>query len=310
MSSALVVAARGTGLSTFLGLLYTAEVRLGSERADEFRFHVDRDSIRRLEGIYGELGDGRFPESEVDWGRTPLTFLFGFKRSGLRRVLPRGATPDLEFRPFRVEIGGLATEEVAELSGSDAVLESTTRRLLASRILMPIVDATTIPDEAGVSDRRITLEDRHLARTLDLVLRFVSAERDRRARRLFPLFVMTKSDLLSEAAAHRLGAPRGPPPSWSPEARAAFGARVLSELLPETARVLSEGRRRRVEIAPPTWFYSEVVTEERSGFRIRRRWKSPVGGWEPEYPFEEYHALLDRLGDIAYRLPDSPELEA
>ncbi|MGB6500705.1 MAG: hypothetical protein WBG19_04820 [Thermoplasmata archaeon] len=307
MSSALVVGGRGAGLSTFLGLLYTAEVRLGSEKADEFRFHVDRESIRRLEAIYGELGDGRFPESEVDWARTPLTFLFGFKRSGMRRVLPRGATPDLEFRPFRVEIGGFATDEVAELSGRDAVLDATTRRLLGSHILVPILDATLLPEDEGEPTDRLGREDRQLAQAFDLVLRFVSAERDRRARRLFPLFVMTKCDRLPPAAARRLGAPHGPPPTWSPEARAAFGAKVLSELLPETARMLATPRARKVEIADPRWFFSEVGTEERSASRIRRRWKTPVGGWEPEYPFEEYHALLDRLGEIAYRLPDGAD---
>jgi hypothetical protein len=307
VSSALVVGGRGAGLSTFLGLLYTAEVRLGSERADEFRFHVDRESIRRLEGIYGELGDGRFPESEVDWGRTPLTFLFGFKRSGLRRVLPRGATADLEFRPFRVEIGGFAAEEVAELSGRDAVLDAATRRLLGSHILLPILDATLLPEDEGDPVDRLALEDHHLAGALELVLKFVSTERDRRARRLFPLFVMTKCDRLAPAAARRLGAPHGAPPSWSPEARSAFGAKVLAEYLPETRKALQPPRDRRVEVADPLWFYSEVGTEERSASRIRRRWKTPVGGWEPEYPFEEYHALLDRLGEIAYRLPDGAD---
>lgn len=304
MSSALVVAGRGTGLSTFLGLLYTAEVRLGSERADEFRFHVDRESIRRLEGIYGELGDGRFPESEVDWGRHPLTFLFGFKRHGLRRVLPRGATPDLEFRPLRVEIGGLPTEEVAELAGRDAVLDGATRRLLASHVVLPIVDASTIPARAGGRDHRLSLEDHALARSLSVVVDFVAAERDRRARRLYPLFVLTKCDRLDGAAAARLDSPPGVPGSWTAEERAAFGARLLRELLPETDRALGEARLRRVEVAVPLWFFSEVGTEGPNGSRIRRRWKSPVGGWEPDYPFEEYRSLLDRIGDIAYRLPD------
>ncbi len=303
MSSALVVGNPGSGLSTFLGLLYTAEVRLGGEKADEFRFHADRESIRRLEGIYGELGDGRFPESEVDWGRSPLTFLIGFKRTGLRPVLPRGATPEVDFRPFRVEIGGLSTEEVAELGDQDAVLDGSTRRLLRSRIVLPIIDASTIPDDLGEPADGPFPEDLRLARALDLLLRFLSAERDRHDRKLFPLFVLTKCDRFSAAAARRLDAPSGPPASWDPEARSAFGTRLLAEQLPETLRTLGGARARRVDAADPVWFYSEVGTEEREGIRIRRRWRAPAGGWEPEYPFEEYRALLDRLGEIAYRLP-------
>jgi len=73
MTSALVVGDRGSGLTTFVGLLYTAQVRLGTEEADEFRFHADRESIRQLEAIYGELGAGRFPERDVNWEEHPLS---------------------------------------------------------------------------------------------------------------------------------------------------------------------------------------------------------------------------------------------
>ncbi|HYB79157.1 MAG TPA: hypothetical protein VEG66_05300, partial [Thermoplasmata archaeon] len=62
MGSALVVGDRGSGLTTFVGLLYAAQLRLGTEERDEFRFSADRETIRQLEGIYGELVAGRFPE--------------------------------------------------------------------------------------------------------------------------------------------------------------------------------------------------------------------------------------------------------
>jgi len=48
MNSALIVGDQGSGLTTFVGLLYTAQVRLGTEAADKFRFHADRDTIQQL----------------------------------------------------------------------------------------------------------------------------------------------------------------------------------------------------------------------------------------------------------------------
>lgn len=306
MSSALVVGGRGSGVSTFLGLLYTAEVRLGCDLSDEFRFHVDRASIRRLEGIYGELGDGRFPESEIDWARTPLTFLVDDRRFG-RRHRPPAPGAELELSPFWVEIGGLSTEEAAELAERDAVLDATLRRLLRSRIVLPLVDATNLPAAEGDPAPRLAVEDRRLARTLELIVRYLSTERRRRARRLFPLFVLTKCDRLPGPAARRLAAPPGPPASWSHAAREEFGSRLLAAYLPETARALERAADRGVEVARPSWFFSEVGTEGGDGRRIRRRWKDPSGGWEPEYPYEEYRALLDRLGDLAHRLPDPGE---
>jgi hypothetical protein len=292
-------------MTTFFGLLYTAEVRLGIDEADGFRFHVDRESIRRLEGIYGELGDGRFPETEVDWGRTPLTFILGFRRTALGRVVPRRPQVDEEFDSSRVEIGGITTEEVAELGDRDAVLDETTRRLLRSPVVLPLIDASTLPDDAGDDLGRLAQDDRRLSRAFGLLLKFLSAERKRGGRRLFPLFVLTKFDRCSPAALRRLEAPPGPPLGWGPDARSAFGDRLLGAHFPETRQILSESRSRKVEIARPSWFYSEVSTEPHAAIRIRRRWRPPSGGWEPEYPFEEYRALLDRLGDLAHRVPQS-----
>ena len=65
MTSALVVGEPGCGRTTFVGLLYTAVVRLGNEEADWFRFHAERESIRRLESIYGALGAGLFPPVDL-----------------------------------------------------------------------------------------------------------------------------------------------------------------------------------------------------------------------------------------------------
>ena len=305
MTSALVVAGRGSGLSTFFGLLYTAEVRLGSEEADEFRFHVDRESIQRLGGIYGELGDGRFPESEVDWQRSPLTFLFARRRSPLGR-LRGGAAADGEFVPFPVEIGGIPIDEVAELAERDAVLDPTTRRLLGSPIVLGLIAATDLP----TTDERppqLVEEDRRLATALGLVLRFRAGARRRAARHLFPIFVMTKWDRVAPAAAERLRLPPGPTIAWAASARADLAARLTSTVLPATAAVLSSPPDRRVSVAPAEWFFSEVATEPGDPHRVRRRWRTPVGGWEPDYPYGEYHALLERMGELAVRLPASDD---
>lgn len=303
MSSALVVGAPGAGVSTFLGLLYTAEVRLGSDVDDAYRFHIDRASLRRLEGIYGELGDGRFPESEVDWSRTPISFLVADRRFGRRRGVS-AADDDPDASPYWVEIGGLTTDEAVELGQRDAILDAPLRRLLRSRIVLPIVDASWLGESAGGPGARAGREDVRLAAALELLARFVAAERNRRARRLFPLFVLTKFDRLAPRARHRLGIPDGPPSGWAPEARRELGARFLAADLPETDRALGRARERGIEVAPPMWFFSEVGTEGDLGQRIRRRWRPPSGGWEPDYPFEEYRALLDRLGELVHRWPD------
>jgi hypothetical protein len=110
----------------------------------------------------------------------------------------------------------------------------------------------------------------------------------------------------------KLNAPNGPPVAWTAQDRAALGQRVLEQYLPKTGRFLAESHKGSAAIAEPVWFFSSLATEFREGdeIRIRRRLRPPLGGWEPDYPFEEYRSLLEALGRLAHRLPRDPEERA
>jgi hypothetical protein len=308
MSSALVLGEPGSGLTTFVGLLYTAQVRLGTEEADEFRFHAERESIRHLETIYGELGAGRFPTHDPRGEERPLTFVFGFRHGKLRGIGRGSSEPEGGFDTVEVQVSGMLTDAVAELRRRDAVLDAGTLRALRSQVVVPLLDANLLAAEPAASAAR----DEQLAGTLGVLAAFLAAERDRRARRMFPLFVVTKADTLTLETLRRLDAPGGTPSSWSVGARRAFGARLLRAYFPETARFLEAPRRRSgLVVAPPEWFFSSLGTESADPeHRIQRRSRSPVGGWEPVYPFEEYRALIETVGRIARRVPSEPRTEA
>lgn len=305
MGSALVIGDRGSGLTTFVGLLYAAQLRLGTEDQDEFRFSADRETIRQLESIYGELVAGRFPEADVDWEAHPLSFLFAF-RTGKFGGLARRGTAERGFDTVRVQVGGISVEEVSELAEHDAVLEESTRRLLRSPVVLPLVDASRLlPPPEGPRGRALTRYDRLLATTLEVLARFLSAERERKARTMQPLFVVTKFDQCPAATLASVHAPTGPPSSWPPEARKAVGQRILETYLPVTHLVLLASKTGRIPaIAAPLWFFSSLqLISSPDAPRIVRRSRLPVGGWEPEYPFNEYRDLIGHLGRLAHRLP-------
>lgn len=307
MASALVLGERGCGLTTFIGLLYTAQVRLGTESTDQFRFHAERESIRQMEAVYGELGAGRFPAADVDWEQHPLSFVFGF-RKGAAGWLPGGGSSEEGFTTVRFQVGGMPAENVSELRDHDAVLDAGTLRLLRSPILIPIVDgAWLVPDRSSIAGLPLARYDQHLSATLDLLRRFLAADRNRRARQMFPLFVVTKSDRVQAETWKSLGAPEGPPEQWPVEARQRVGDHVLEGYLPATGKFLSQVTRDGVRLSRPDWYFSGLRTEEKGDeLRILRRRISPWSGWEPEYPFAEYRGLLERIGELAGRLPAEP----
>ena len=303
MTSALVVGEPGCGRTTFVGLLYTAVVRLGTEESDRFRFHAERESIRRLEAIYGALGAGQFPAGDVDREDQPLRFVFGFRRPGFARWGGSNGGDGAEFDAVPVAVGGAPVGEVAELDEHDPVLDEVTRALLRSSVVVPLINAASLRPTTEVSGPRLLERfDRELSRTLEVVLRFVGADRHRRRRRLYPVFVLTQFDRMPAETRTALGIPAGDAWTWREVERAKVGARILRQYLPETAKRLAAGRGSGVAIGPPRWFFSELETEldGSHGLRIRRRSRIPLGGWEPVYPYEEYRGLLLEIGNRAH----------
>jgi hypothetical protein len=310
VGSALVVGDRGSGLTTFVGLLYAAQLRLGTEEGDEFRFSADRESIRQLEGIYGELVAGRFPEWDADWDTHPLSFVFGFRSGTFPRLRGGAVRHDGGFDSFRVQVGGISVESVAELAEHDAILEDSTRQLLRSPVVLPLVDASRLLPLTEDAERRpLERYDRMLAATLDLLSRFLSASRHRRHRTLYPMFVVTKFDQCPRETLDRFLIPGGTPASWPAGTREAVGENILTSYLPETLRLFQTTKRRgEGHVALPRWFYSSLeVVPGPEGLRIARRSRIPVGAWEPEYPFEEYRTLIHELATLAHRLPSWEE---
>lgn len=306
MGSALVVGDRGSGLTTFVGLLYAAQLRLGTGEQDEFRFSADRETIRELEAIYGELVSGRFPEWDVNWEVHPLSFVFGFRSGKFGGLGGRGSNGYHGFDTFDVQVGGISVEDIAELANHDAVLEESTRRLLRSPVVLPLVDASRLqPSPEGQNHPELVHYDRLLATTLEVVSRFLGAERNRKLRIMHPWFVVTKFDRCPPATLAELGAPPGAPAVWPSGAREAVGGQILGRYLPATSKFL--GKAKSAGFAPPSaplWFFSGLQLVPGSPVpRIVRRSRIPVGGWEPEYPFEEYRGLIEQLARLAHRLP-------
>ena len=123
------------------------------------------------------------------------------------------------------------------------------------------------------------------------------------------MFVVTKLDQCPSETLERFRVPRMDPSIWPDGIRESFGESILTSYLPETLRLLRPTQGTKAgNIAPPKWFYSSLqLVAGPEGQRIARRSRIPVGGWEPEYPFEEYRTLIRRLAKLARHLPSSDE---
>src|SRR5206468_4070816 len=56
---------RASGKTTFLGLLYAAQVRYGTGVQEDFRFHAPMASLGMMSAVYEGMKDGRFPSATL-----------------------------------------------------------------------------------------------------------------------------------------------------------------------------------------------------------------------------------------------------
>src|SRR5579859_122136 len=81
MCPAAILGDRACGKTTFLGLLYAAQVKYGTRVVDSFRFHAPLQSLRLMSQVYEGMKDARFPGATLKDEMTEIGFVFGYRKA-------------------------------------------------------------------------------------------------------------------------------------------------------------------------------------------------------------------------------------
>src|SRR5438876_2391333 len=71
---------RASGKTTFLGLLYSAQVKYGTGVQDDFRFHAPIGSLNLMSAVDEGMKDGRLPSATLNEEITEHGVIFGYLR--------------------------------------------------------------------------------------------------------------------------------------------------------------------------------------------------------------------------------------
>src|SRR2546422_1039332 len=146
MPRVVIVGNRNSGKTTFLGLLYAAQVKFGSEKADDFRFHASFESLDEISGVFQRLMSGAFPDSATKEGVREIAFRLSPPRPGLgilsrRRRTTVSNNADL----FRLILLKSFEDDVARsLETGSSVGHMTLNEALTSDAVVIMVDATEL----------------------------------------------------------------------------------------------------------------------------------------------------------------------
>lgn len=301
MLNVAVIGDPDSGKTTFLGLLYATLVRSGSDRADELRFHVSYESLDEISALFQQLMSGGFPDAATKEGVHGLSVEIGFRQARRASFLHRGASARTaeSGTTVRFALPGSLDEHTPGLFRGSTFGTGRWRDALDADAICILVDgARLVPAAAEAELRRLEAYDRHVESLFIAIQRW----RSRGGRpTLHPLFVISKFDAVKPQVLQAASLDRDPPSVAKTGPRAAYARPLLAANLPKTLAAIETGSGPKLRFTKPAYFFSWVRTEAKgpdATVRIRLR-QIDGGGWEPDYPREEYLALLDALGEIA-----------
>lgn len=296
-----IVGERNSGKTTFLGLLYAAQVKFGTEKADDFRFHASFESLDEISGVFQRLMSGAFPDSATKEGVREVTFRLGRRRPkfGILSRRTRGSASD-DSELFRLILLKSFEDEVdRSLEPGSSIGHVTLNEALISDAIVIMVDATKL----AVADD--DAQPRPMAKSDTAVEALLMALQRSRAHgattSVQPIFVLTKFDRVDPKSLHLLDLEAAPPDVGKRGPHTAYGRALVDRNMPKTIAAITARRDRGLQFAKPAYFFSWVRSEHPpsgQGEKIRLRHSGAVG-WEPDFSSEEYLAFLACLGDIA-----------
>lgn len=301
MPRVVIVGDRNSGKTTFLGLLYAAQVKFGSDKADGFRFHAAFESLDEISGVFQRLMSGSFPDAATKEGVREIAFRLSSRRAALgilSRRRSRGSSPDPS-ASFQLILLKSFEDELARSRNGGSVDHVTLSDALTSDAIVIMVDATSL---AGAEEEGELAPLGKYDGAVEALLMAIKRSRDQaEGKMLYPIFVFSKFDRVDPEVLRRANLDAEPPDVGKKGPHAEYAEKLVARSMPKTMAAIRSGGRRGLQFAAPSYFFSWVRTDQPvpgRAERIRLR-RSGVVGWEPDYPSNEYLAFLECLGGIA-----------
>jgi hypothetical protein len=301
MPHIVIVGDRESGKTTFLALLYAAQVKSGSDRADSFRFHAAFDSLDEISAAFQQLMSGSFPDAFTKEGIRGITFHLSYRKLGIRilsRLRSRGGTPGASTSLHFILLRNL-DEEMERFRRGSSLANAALRDVLESDAIVILVDSMNLATKE--EDRQLGPRGRYDAAVESMLAVLQGSEAQGSRKRLHPIFIFSKFDSVDLKALKAAGLEDTPPDFPKTGARAAYAQALLEYNLPRTLAKVRARESRGKGFATPAYFFSSVRTEETAtNHRAKVRLRQIGGaGWEPDYPTDEYFALLECFWKIA-----------
>ena len=304
MCPAAILGDRACGKTTFLGLLYAAQVKYGTRVVDSFRFHAPLQSLRLMSQVYEGMKDARFPGATLKDEMTEIGFVFGYRKRFSGR-LPAALKDKNWVNPFAklsfaaYDVSG---EDVQEFIETGVAASPIIQPAAQSHVVVILVDCSKMTTEIDSPVFRQMLKyDSEVASLLVSLQTYKKQEFSRMKTQglsvgnpiIYPAIVLSKFDCIRDEVLVKLGLHRGVPVGDQKRKRKEYAEALLRVFMPQTLSQIRGGKVAGVNFDQAAYFFSWVRTETaEAGMqpvgapRIVRKGFSADGGADPDFSYD------------------------
>ena len=306
-----VLGDRACGKTTFIALLYAAQIQYTDEEANKeiFKFTSEPHVTSYMGELFNQLKMGRWPDATMKGQTSKISFLFGY-RSMMKAFAQKLIGTKRFEKPYdtlKFTVYDVAGEDVQDIIRTpDGYLSEEipdeAKELLESRVLVFLIDAQKI--SAKVRSKgymKMINYDKEMATLISLISSYNSRKKDPEQRRIYPVIVFTKFDMVPRATLQAMGLDADYPPVDDMKARRAYSETILKKFYEQTLAYLKGGMLKGVSFDKAAYFFSEVQT----GFNEDQGIESPLmKGERIDYSYDEYEAFIKYFKKVANDMPD------
>ena len=309
-----IIGDRACGKTTFLGLLYSAQIKYTNEVAekDAFKFTAEPQVASYMGEMHNQLRMGGWPDATLKGQTSKLSFLFGYKRliGGATQKLPQWIQQQKWARPYstlKFTVYDVAGEDIQDIIRTpdgylSADIPDEAKDLLESRIIVLLIDSQKISAKVrSKAYMKMINYDKEMATLISLIASYNAKKSDPLERQIYPAIVFTKFDLVPTATLQEMGLSDKIPPIKDVKTRKKFAETIMRRFYKQTLAYLRGGMLKGVSFDEAAYFFSEVET----GFNEELGVESPMmKGDEISFSYSEYESFINYFKKIANSMPD------
>ena len=304
---------RGCGKTVFLSLLYETQINYANETKGDFRFISSPGYVNTMGKIVNGLRMGNWPEATLKGLLSKYWFLFGY-----RKKFPPNKYDSVKFTIY--DIAGEDVNIIDELitpyqdGGLDSILYEDLpeglKTLLDCNVLVFLIDASRINGEARSEQYESMIAyDTFMATLISIVAEYKSkkAGEMKSKDKLYPVFIMTKFDMIDKKIFEGLKMPSKYPDGSKKnmKKRKTYAEKLMENFYRQTLALKYGGKLLNVDFDKAGYFFSEIRSElDEDGEQVPRLISKNGTSYGIDYSYSEYRAFIEYFRELAHQMPD------